>query len=141
MSRTAADTDWLRRFGALTVEPDGEWPRDQILAARLLIVRLVCAARALSRAPESLSACPAAAASLVPALARADVPGICGEEAPPGPDLAASYLRALCDAAGAVYFCRRVEHASDRCWFSADGPSADICGRVLAEGHRCASSV
>ena len=139
MSRVAVDTDWLRRMGGLMVEPDGAWPHDQMLAARLLVVRLVHSARTVATSAEATAACPPAAATLVGELSVADVPAsgetVHGEAA----DLAGAYLAALCDAAGAVYFCRRVEHASGRCWFSSEGSQADLCGRVLAAGHRCAA--
>ncbi|MEX2620618.1 MAG: hypothetical protein WD250_10395 [Egibacteraceae bacterium] len=139
MSRVAVDTDWLRRMGALTVEPDGAWPPDQILAARLLVIRLVNSARTVAASTGAADACPSDAATLVAELSMADVPDS-GETARGEPaDLAAAYLHALCDAAGAVYFCRRVEHASGRCWFSTEGPVADLCGRVLAAGHRCSA--
>lgn len=144
MSRVAVDTDWLRRMGALTVEPDGAWPHDQILAAHLLVIRLVNSARTVAASTGAADACPSAAATLVAELSMAelsmaDVPDS-GETAHREPaDLAAAYLHALCDAAGAVYFCRRVEHASGRCWFSTEGPAADLCGRVLAAGHRCSA--
>lgn len=139
MSRVAVDTDWLRRMGGLTVEPDGAWPHDQILAARLLVVRLVNSARTVAASTGAADACPPTAATLVGELCMADVPdgGETGRSEPA--DLAAAYLHALCDAAGAVYFCRRVEHASGRCWFSTEGPAADLCGRVLAAGHRCSA--
>lgn len=140
MSRVATDTDWLRRMGALTVEPDGEWPHDQIVAARLLVVRLVCSARPLAASARALASCPPRAAALAAELSVADVPDLPGDPTLSPSDLAADYLRALCSAAGAVYFCRRVEHASGRCWFSVQGPAADLCGRVLAAGHHCAST-
>lgn len=139
MSRVAADTDWLRRIGALTVEPDGAWPHDQIVAARLLVVRLVSSARPVAASAVATAACPPAAAALAPELSVADVPDLPEDTALDAGGLAASYLRALCSAAGAVYFCRRVEHASGRCWFSVRGPDADLCGRVLTAGHHCAS--
>lgn len=139
MSRLAADTDWLRRIGALTVEPDGVWPNDQIVAARHLVSRLVSAARPVAQSSDAAALCPTAAAALVGELASADVytpPTAVPSDATV---LAAAYLQALCAAAGAVYFCRRVEHASGRCWFSVLGPDADLCGRVLAAGHHCAA--
>lgn len=139
MSRVAVDTDWLRRMGGLMVEPDGAWPHDQILAARLLVIRLVHSARTVAASAGATAACPPAAATLVGALSVADVPDSGETVRGGGEDLAAAYLDALCDAAGAVYFCRRVEHASGRCWFSTQGPEADLCGRVLVAGHRCAA--
>lgn len=140
MSRLAADTDWLRRIGGLTVEPDGQWPHDQIVAARLLVVRLVSAARAAAASPRAVAACPPTAAALVGQLSAVDVPELPRDPTLSPSDLTSDYLRALCSAAGAVYFCRRVEHASGRCWFSVQGPAADVCGRVLAAGHYCSRS-
>ena len=61
------------------------------------------------------------------------------EHAPPvprAPDPVRGYVRALRDAAHAVYYCRRVAHASGQCWFSPDGPAQGRCRRVLAIAHR-----
>lgn len=69
--------------------------------------------------------------------------GILAELAPsravlrrPRQDPVTAYVRALRDAAGAVYYCRRLAHASEKCWFSPTGPAADRCGSVLAVAHR-----
>lgn len=139
MSRVAVDTDWLRRIAALTVEPQGAWPQDQIVAARTRVVRLVTAARPVASSPGASAACPPEAASLARELVDADVPEVPRVEASDA-ELAQDYLHALREAAGAVYFCRRVEHASGGCWFSVDGPQADVCGHVLAIGHSCFAS-
>lgn len=138
MSRVAVDTDWLRRIEALTVEPEGAWPQDQIVAARMRVVRLVSAARPLVSSPGASAACPPAATSLARELVFADVPEMPRVDASDA-ELAETYMHALCDAAGAVYFCRRVEHASGGCWFSVEGPQADVCGRVLAISHSCSA--
>lgn len=140
MSPAAVATDWLRRIEALTVEPDGEWPQDQMVAARMRVVRLVKAARPVASSPAVAAACPPAAASLARELSFADVPQGPHIDASDA-ELAQTYLQALCDAAGAVYFCRRVEHASGGCWFSVEGPQADVCGRVLATGHSCSALI
>lgn len=140
MSRVAADTDWLRRIGGLTVEPEGQWPQDQIDAAQLLVARLVRAARPVAASRSAAATLPPVAAGLAAELAAADVPDGPRPAILDASDLAATYLHALCSAAGAVYFCRRVEHASGRCWFSPEGPRTDLCGRVLAAGHRCSTS-
>ncbi|HVM12953.1 MAG TPA: hypothetical protein VM287_01300 [Egibacteraceae bacterium] len=138
MSRVAVDTDWLHQIEGLTIQPAGEWPQDQIVAARMRVVRLVRAARPVASSSGATAACPPAAATLARELAVADVPEMPRPE-DTEEELADAYLDALSDAAGAVYFCRRVEHASGGCWFSAEGPEADVCGRVLAVGHRCSS--
>lgn len=143
MRGAAADRDWARRAGALTVEPDGDWPADQLMAAERLVTRLVQRARLLVAVNDCVgeghSACllravPGghAACTLAPALARVAYPST---HLPVMRDPAQAYLRALRDAAGAVYFCRRVEHASGRCFFSFDGPAVATCGRVLAASH------
>ncbi|HVM00376.1 MAG TPA: hypothetical protein VM324_13875 [Egibacteraceae bacterium] len=139
MSSTATETDWFRRIAALTVEPDGERPEDPVVAARLLVVRLVCTARLVASSPTAAAACPPVAAGLATELSAADVPHLPRIGRTDARTLAADYLEALCGAAGAVYFCRRIEHASGRCWFSVQGPGADLCGRVLAAGHRCST--
>ncbi|MGI8574406.1 MAG: hypothetical protein ACR2MA_03480 [Egibacteraceae bacterium] len=53
-----------------------------------------------------------------------------------GGELAQRYLEALRDAAGAVHYCRTVQHTSRSCWFSTAGPGAGLCGRVLIAAHR-----
>lgn len=146
----AADMDWLRRMGALTVERDGDepagefadGPADEVRSARRRVGRLCAAAVAVAASPEARGACPPAAARLVTELARAGAPAIAPRPAGSAPPvlLVREYLDALCQAATAVYFCRRVEHASHRCWFSPLGPTADLCGRVLDAGHRCAAT-
>lgn len=140
MTRVAADTDWLRRIGGLTVAPEGDWPDDQVLAAKLQVARLVNAARGVTRSTAARQACSPHVAALAVELADADVPELPTLGAPRVPELVARYEQALTDVVGAVYFCRRTEHASGRCWFSPAGPSADICGRVLGAGHRSACS-
>lgn len=140
MNRMAVDTDWFRRIGALTVERDGESSRDELVAARLLVVRLVCAARSVASSPAAAAACPPVARNLATELSYADVPDVPRIGRVDAGQLAGAFLDALCEAAGAVYFCRRVEHASGRCWFSTQGPDADVCGRVLSAGHRCSST-
>lgn len=148
MDGAATDTDWLRSIGALTVERDGDasscevsgHPADPILAARLCVSRLVAAASAVAATPQALACCPPAAAALVAELTAGATPASRGHGAPRPDRLVRAYLDALRDAAMAVYFCRRVEHASNHCWFSPAGPAADLCGRVLDAGHRCAAA-
>ena len=52
-----------------------------------------------------------------------------------GDDLAHRYLQALAAIAPAIYLCRRVLHASNRCWFSTGNALSSTCGRVLAAAH------
>lgn len=53
----------------------------------------------------------------------------------PGPDTEQRYLEILAGIAPAVYLCRRMLHAGDRCWFDVSGPASSLCGRVLAAAH------
>ncbi|HWB72018.1 MAG TPA: hypothetical protein VG452_07355 [Egibacteraceae bacterium] len=146
MSRETSERHWRRRAGGLTIQPEGDWPHDQLLAARILVDRLAALARALVDQP-----CCAAdgegcqlddvpggrqACELLADLARLVPPDAAVHASRTGRELARRYLQAIRDASGAVYFCRRVEHACGRCWFSPEGPGADVCAAVLAVSHR-----
>lgn len=159
MTSETADADWLRQAGRLTAEPAASWPTDQLLGGEVLATRLVALARALPVPATVAAARPGARRPVA-----ADTPCACGGHDCPlvgveggpaacrlatdlaalapatnlqvsGGDLPARYLAALREAAGAVYFCRRVQHAGGACWFSARGPADDLCGRVLAVAH------
>lgn len=140
MTRLATDTQWLRHAGGLTVQPDNGWPTDQILGAKLRVIGLVCAARGVAASPAAGRACAPAAAALAEELCQVDVPDYPAVGVHTAAQIVERYEQALWDAAGAVYYCRRTEHASGRCLFSAAGPAADVCGRVLVAGHRSTGS-
>jgi hypothetical protein len=148
MGRVLPETGW-RQWTGLIVQPDVEGGAlrriagdgtDHLVMAQTLAARLftsaaaylavascrdgVCALGAVDGARE---AC-ALAADLAP-LATTAVPPVAGD---PG----RVYLAALSDAAAAVYYCRRTAHPGGTCWFSAAGPDADGCGRVLVAAHR-----
>lgn len=155
MSRVTPHRQRRRQAGELTIRAEGDRPDVQLVAGRTAVLRLAALARALvdrpccakgdrteggrdgtdhegcalDGVPGGRQACELAAdlARLVPPEAAALASG---------GDLARRYLRAVGDAAGAVYLCRRVEHACGQCWFSPQGPAADVCGRVLAVSHR-----
>lgn len=153
MSRVAPDVEWWRRAGALTAEPQGDWreqwPAEQLRTAEELATRLVACAVALVAANDCagdahhdclLAELPAGTlgCDLAAELARHARP-LATVSAPPAASpqqTAAAYLDALRAACGAVYFCRRVAHASGHCLFSCDGPGIDVCGRLLAAAHR-----
>ena len=159
MTSETTDAEWLRRAGRLTAEPASAWPTDQLLGAEVLATRLVALARALpvpatavarARAHPSEERCGCAgpdcplagvsggAEACRLALDLAERAPACSLQIPPAPDIPQRYLDALREAAGAVYFCRRVQHAGGRCWFSTAGPDDDLCGRVLAAAHAAA---
>jgi hypothetical protein len=140
-----AEQDWLRAAGALTIDPRWATRGDPVAegkAAAATLTRLAAELReawpaadggacACGRGPCRLTkhtggtlACELATqlAASAPAAARR-----------PRPDLAdpvARYLQAVREVATAVYYCRRVQHPSGRCWFSIQGPRAELCGRV-----------
>jgi hypothetical protein len=111
---------------------------DPLSAAAGRVARLALAVAGLGEVDvgAALSGTPggAAAADLAGELARV-LP------CPPQPDRTAAgrplaqYLDALRDAAQAVYYCRRVQHAAGGCWFSIQGPRHDVCGRILVTAH------
>jgi hypothetical protein len=148
----APEHEWLRNAAALTIGPAVNSPIDPLTEGAATAADLASLATALHGARhDSQDGCAcgsdpchlsggrggADACDLAAALA-ASAPE--GAPAPAGgsADLADRYLRALRDAAPAVYYCRRVLHPSGRCWFSTGGPDADLCGRVLSLSHRLA---
>jgi hypothetical protein len=51
-------------------------------------------------------------------------------------EIAGQYLHSVRGAAGAVYFCQRVQHLMGECWFSTDErPGQDLCARTLGLAH------
>lgn len=130
---------WLREAGGLTVAATGGAPTDQLHTGELAAAALTLAAHALVADAEALGACPVEAAALATALA--EEPCVVPEptvEATTEPrrDPLAVYLDALDHAATAAGTCRRLAHPGGRCWFSAAGPDAGVCGTVLATAHR-----
>lgn len=155
MGRARPHRQRQRLAGGLTIPAGGDRPDAQLVAARAAVQRLAALARALVDLPCCSEGNPTAVGRDVPdheGCRLDDVPGgrqaceivadlarLLPPEAAPrasGDDLAGRYLRAVGDAAGVVYLCRRVEHACGHCWFSPEGPAADVCGRVLAVSHR-----
>lgn len=143
MARVLPQEDWVRRLGALTVQPDSAadaplGTTDRIVAAQTLVARLATAARGFIAAGACVHAADDQACDLAVELAALPV----GTTPEPGRgDAEITYLRALRDAAGAVYYCRRVQHPGGRCWFDAEGEDHDdLCGQVLALTHRLAIS-
>jgi len=51
------------------------------------------------------------------------------------PELLATYLGALRAATPAVWWCRRIAHPGEECWFDPAGPPGELCGRVLTTVH------
>lgn len=156
MTSETADAEWLRQAGQLTAEPASAWPSDQLLGGEVIATRLVALARALpvpaaavatARSRPAADSChcrghdcplagrPGGAAACRLAVDLAAQAPDSDLRIPSGADVPERYLAALRDAAGAVYYCRRVLHAGGSCWFSAAGPGDELCGRVLAVAH------
>lgn len=146
MGSAAADSGWVDEMIGLTVRPDGDWPTDQLVAAQVRVARLAVLVRALAPVIEDPTVARALATArggrragrLVPLLA-AELPLAADPArsriAPSGADLVEAYTDALRHAAGAVYYCRRVQHATGACWFSVHGAEYGVCGPVLAVAH------
>lgn len=130
----------------LTVRPDGDWPTDQLVAAQVRVARLAVLARAVSAHTGDTDV--RSAFEELPGGRRArTLAGDLAAELPlavdpvrsrvvlSGADLVATYADVLRHAAGAVYYCRRVQHAVGSCWFSVHGADHDVCGQVLAVSH------
>jgi len=130
----------------LTVRPDGDWPTDQLVAAQVRVARLAVLARAVDADPDDAEVriafesirggrrARALAHQLAAELPLAVDPGR-SRVGLSGADLAATYADVVRHAAGAVYYCRRVQHATGACWFSVHGADHDVCGQVLAVSH------
>jgi hypothetical protein len=152
MARSETQSEWVREISALTVASLGEgWAAahcdqdaglDEVPAAELFVARLrVLATAAASGADCTTDGCGCelrdrrGGADICRLTLELRAPGPFAHEVTDRPALLERYLEALCDAAGAVKLCRRVQHPSGRCWFSAAGPQADMCGLVLAAAH------
>lgn len=145
VGRAAASTGWVDEMIGLTVRPDGDWPTDQLVAAQMRVARLAVLARAVAASddPELRTAFESMRGGRrALALARhlADELPLAVDPRRPrvglsAADLAATYADVVRHAAGAVYYCRRVQHATGACWFSVHGADHDVCGEVLAVSH------
>jgi hypothetical protein len=150
---TTAETDWVRRSGALTVLSLDGRPTDEVTEAAEAAHRLVDLARqlvtsgALSsdcngpscvfvRTPEASRPC-----TLAWDLASTGIPSIgpLAATAPPGV-VADRFLQALAASSGAIFVCRRTLHASGQCLFAGGGAGTDLCGRVLVAAHRLSTA-
>ena len=122
-----------------------EFPIETWAAFETQVLRLLALAKALTEdgaacVCRSGTACRSAdapggtrACRLASELAAA-APDVSGIELPDG-DLRGHYQEALREATPAVYLCRRVLHAGNRCWFGPGGGASSTCGRVLAAAH------
>jgi len=147
VARVARQTDWVDQMIGLTVPPPGDAGPDVLISSSGAVARLAVTATAVARAahdPElaaALSEVPggASAQDLAADLARS-LPLGAARNRPVitvrGEALAQAYLAAIRSASGAVYHCKRVQHAAGSCWFSVRGPDEDQCGHVLAVAHR-----
>lgn len=136
MGRVTAEADWLREMSDLVAGASFDTGAPSQAEAALLM-RLArehaavcggatCILRDLPGGPEACE------------LAIELAGGALGEELDMPADPRAHsqiYLAALRTAAPAVSHCRRVEHSSGHCWFSGQGTTADLCGRVLTVSH------
>jgi hypothetical protein len=146
MSRACTQSEWERQAGSLIVEPDplsssyalAVEGLDHLIVSQRLVRRLAIAARAFINDQTCDQSCELArrlgtheACELAHNLAELAPPIV---TAIPDPVLA--YTQALREAAHAVYYCRRVAHASGQCWFSPPESYVQLCGSVLAFAHR-----
>ncbi len=146
MGRTGTQTEWERQVGGLIVEPDplsssSAWAvegLDHLIVSQRLVKRLAIAARALVNDQACDQSCELA--RRLGTHEACDLAHDLAELAPPvitsTPDPVLAYTQALREAAHAVYYCRRVAHASGQCWFSPAGSYVQLCGSVLALAHR-----
>jgi hypothetical protein len=149
-SEPAGELTWLRAAGALTIasaRTAGD-PLAEGAAAAADLGRTAAALVELhgdgcdhdpcrlAGRPGGAQACDLAA-DLAAGVPRSPLPAAGHRRGVTDP--ATRYLRALRESAGAVYYCRRVEHPTGRCWFSAQGPESGLCGKVLAVSHRLAA--
>lgn len=146
MARVARQMDWMEQMIGLTVAPPGDGSSDALISSNGAVARLAVTAWAVADAAEdqelaaAFAAVPGGAAAQVLAadLARSLPLGAARNRpriALHGDALAKAYMAAIRSASGAVYHCKRVQHAAGSCWFSVRGPQEDRCGQVLAVAH------
>jgi hypothetical protein len=110
---------------------------DHLLAAQAAALRLVVAAREIVDGSTAAAVCPSEMVTLAVKLTEVSpVPGVVSPAVGTPTEAGLRYLRLLAEASGTVSACRRFAHPGGRCWFSVNGPSDDVCARVLAAGHR-----
>ncbi len=134
---TRGQHDWVNTSAALTVR-HGDAPPSAVAAAQI-VERLGALARALVMEDEAGEALDGIPGWLAAQALAAELAGQTRGQAVTvlsGMELAWRYMEALRDAAGAVHYCRTVQHASRSCCFSIAGPRAGLCGRVLVAAHR-----